>query len=434
MSSKSQWKNGITGVIPLEMSPQRKTAVGFSDHVTAIGFDLCQDWHDRPFKYSFSALRNVDPFMRVPDTPTIYSDKPLDQQLAAIKNRFMYQIARSAWFILRKFSDLSAQRQIQELIRNAHHMCIICGTDLGTEDLLYRSTTCGPQCSIRFRGTALEVRVPELHRLLSRQGEVLMVFQAALLAAFCLHESLSAPMSLQALTTAFTNLIEMLPLVGDTALAVALIKNSPLLELAVAWSSTHYRGCLIQTDVLGDHPDYSLFLFNGRPKLELAYGENSLKGNKQSLLVFHGTTMDRLYPIMSDGLKFDSHLEQNARLYGQGIYVTNDSNVAMTYARNIIRDPRAPSTQYRIGWRVLLVCELLQPDSFYKPSSLCSPPSKVYVVDKPDMLILRGVIAFKVGQVPTIDIDVVRRALWESVIPKDVNYYSFNDFETPGLD
>lgn len=318
---------------------------------------------------------------------------------------------------------------IHDTITNAHHRCISCGKDLGTKNLLYRSTTCSAECSVKFRHSALEVRAPGLenYNIYYGIGDALRVlWVAAMIAVRSKHMSPPPFMTVEDVCHALKIALQLFRIPKTMSpdekhftfnKAIRALKRDPKTERFVAWSSTHYRGCLIPSR---DFPNRSwLYAYNANPAIEKAYARNWDTCGKRSSIVFHGTTVDRLYPIMCDGFRDDHNLVQNGRRYGSGVYVTDSQDVALDYARTLPH----PSWMNRhvdvalcvpFHMQVLLVCELLDGKRFLKDvwKNISGTGSRIYVVNEPNMLILRAVLIGTEGKgMPALSGGTLQRAI-----------------------
>jgi hypothetical protein len=126
---------------------------------------------------------------------------------------------------------------------------------------------------------------------------------------------------------------------------------------------------------------HQFLLANAAPHLEKAFAIK--KGTGPTTVVFHGTSMDRLYAILCDGLKVLSNtpLQKNGAVRGKGIYVAEEPSTAWGYASQHV-SPRTGK-----GWashtfdcfHVLLACEALG----------VVKGGDVHVIKDPETLILR---------------------------------------------
>lgn len=245
----------------------------------------------------------------------------LDDQLRGCTNRLVYQIALHAWSVMQQQFGISPDRlrgNLTRAVRRAHAMCIICGNDLATGDLMYRSTTCSPSCSVAFRRSPLEVRVPELHMI--EQSPIFTHLWNAVALAIITGNAISMrpPFTIEAFDRAYQVFFGFLGHLAQASLmtdanakamflrGLQAMKNDRSAERMLAWSSTHYRGCLVVSSALNLGNGVDFFLFTGNCDTEWAFAKHFERAQGRSSIVFHGTTADRLYPILCDGLQYDA--------------------------------------------------------------------------------------------------------------------------------
>jgi len=158
-------------------------------------------------------------------------------------------------------------------------------------------------------------------------------------------------------------------------------------EAFLKWILSHYGGSLVSASGQMQIPSMShahqFLLTKAAPNLEKAFTEK--KGHLSTKIVFHGTSLDRLYAILTQGLQVGSGgpLQRHGAFGGYGIYVSENPNTALAYATPNI----APTSEYR--WhssnfdnvRVMLGCEASGNGVGYS--------SDVHVIQDPSMLIVR---------------------------------------------
>lgn len=111
-------------------------------------------------------------------------------------------------------------------------------------------------------------------------------------------------------------------------------------DLLVSWVFTAYRGCVVDwrdypSSIFPHLDDGDVYLVNSKHETETAFLENKrIKGGHTSV-VFHGTSLDRLYPILWEGLQVVSQTSELSATkvaeYGEGIYTAKSSSVASVY-------------------------------------------------------------------------------------------------------
>jgi hypothetical protein len=167
--------------------------------------------------------------------------------------------------------------------------------------------------------------------------------------------------------------------------------------ILLKWIFGHYSGYIVSATSqmrIPSMPGVHQFLVaNSAPGLEAAFASQT--GSRPTTVVFHGTSLDRLYSILCKGLQNcsgDSLLQRNGAVHGNGIYVADEPVTALQYAHTY-QSP-GPST----GWNssklnnvgVLLGLEA----SANIPGTVSR---SIHVVVNPSMLILRYIFLVPMG-------------------------------------
>ena len=101
-------------------------------------------------------------------------------------------------------------------------------------------------------------------------------------------------------------------------------------------------------------------LANASPALEAAFSKNMSTSNSVSHILFHGTSLDRLYPILMQGLRVQTGtpFERHGAAYGPGIYTSNEPRTAWGYANPTAEKDMWKNSSFKRTTKVLLACEL----------------------------------------------------------------------------
>lgn len=274
---------------------------------------------------------------------------------------------------------------------NISSNCIACGTSLGIQ--LRRSAVCSEAtCSTKFvAGADLRIQLYDLQKD-AQVGDLLI--SAAQAAATTDNMDLlpecpinQAKKTIEILSK--LNHIRVLQSSEDLRWELGRLGKTcvPLFK----WIFGYYRGFLVSASGQMRIPSmpgvHQFLLANAAPDLEVGF--STQMGSVPTKVVFHGTSLDRLYAILCQGLRVcsgDATLQRHGAVYGNGIYVAQEPGTAMGYATEY-NAPAAGS-----GWRsdtfnnvrVLLGCE----------ASGDIPAERargIHVVANPNMLILRYV-------------------------------------------
>ena len=169
------------------------------------------------------------------------------------------------------------------------------------------------------------------------------------------------------------------------------------------WACTKYGGFLVtassQLRISMFPQSQQYVLVNASPCLEKTFLARYTQAQSKSRVLFHGTSLDRLYPILCQGLRICSgtHLQTYGASYGKGIYMAEEPRTAWAYAKNL---PNA------FGWRenatqicVLLGCEFTGNSTAVR--------ADIHLITDPGRIIVRYIFLMKPEAVMPIKEHVV---------------------------
>jgi len=247
---------------------------------------------------------------------------------------------------------------------------------------MWRSAYCHQQaCNTLLRQTHLEVRLPDIRHDPAVVDLLLTLVHAAAtssnMALLPGCPITTGPNILQALNSMpATSTLQI-----SSGLSASVKRLSASTEAPLSWTCTSYRGFpTFATGVLkipsmpGAHQFVLANTFPDKQKGFAAHGTQKL-----SRVVFHSTSLDRVYAILCEVLKICD---------GQGIYTAKDPSMSLGYSR----PPGLgwPASNYKNA-RVLLGCEL---------SGAHSTPAEmlgIHVVTDLSMLMVRYVFLIPAG-------------------------------------
>jgi Poly(ADP-ribose) polymerase catalytic domain len=286
-------------------------------------------------------------------------------------NRFTYQLNRNLWgHLVGGFQSLEAtHKRLTLAIDNLPQNCMTCGSPVGVR--VWRSTCCTKTCSIQLRRSNLEVRLADLRHdpavvdlLLSMAYSSAIVGDPELLPGSPITDKtnlLNALNALPALTSLQT----------ATDLPTTIQSLGAPTEALLSWLCTSHRsffasatGALKIPSMPGVH---QFVLANAAPEREIAFSAHTNAGNPQpGHVVFHGTTLARLYLILREGLRICSGTKWqiNGASSGRGIYCADEPGTAFGYGYNYFNNNTGSGSGWRasspfLNVRVVLGCELM---------------------------------------------------------------------------
>lgn len=231
--------------------------------------------------------------------------------------------------------------RVTDALQNFTSRCVVCRRPFGLT--LRRATICPSQlCMRNYRSADFEVKLngSAVFLLLSSVDAVSRTGDSSLLQHFPQHQ-----LSLET----FRALVRMLEYIPRSNLSKE-VKRAPMnhcpdrdngeaAELLSSWIGTQFRGWLVgcttpnsDRHMSGLYVIRQYFLEDAQPEKEASFAVHD-NGSRRRIL-YHGTSMDRLYAVLVDGLRDLSYTRysQFGAWFGDGVYMARSPNMAVRYA------------------------------------------------------------------------------------------------------
>jgi hypothetical protein len=271
--------------------------------------------------------------------------------------------------------------------------CIVCGKSLGIR--LRRSAACqNYTCFSTFLKANLSIQLYDL-RADTQVADLLFTATQAAATSGNIDLLPSCPFLDVASVT------ELLGTVANRAISTSLDLDDTIRSLGkkyvvlLNWIFGHYGGFIVSASGKMRIPSmpgaHQFLLASAAPGLESAFTKQMLL--LPTKVVFHGTSLDRLYAILCQGLRNcsgNSLLQRHGAAHGKGIYVADEPTTALQYAHTY----NAPLTVYR-STNLNNVSVLLGLEASGKIPTAVSGGIRVIV--NPSMLILRYIFLIPTG-------------------------------------
>ncbi|KAF2095056.1 hypothetical protein NA57DRAFT_79545 [Rhizodiscina lignyota] len=313
-------------------------------------------------------------------------------------SRFLYHASRALWKHLQEGVETleSAYNAMSKILEDLSHQCLVCGTSLGR---LLRSSVCSGPCSFSLSQAALEVRLEDL----KSDSPVVDALLAGIYAAAVLNRTdvtllPGCPLGNSVIKAELGYFPPMSSFKDISSFATDVRALGQTAVDLLSWTCTTYRGFLTSATHglrIPSMPNVHQFvLANAAPGLESAFATNF--ATYGSTVLFHGTSLDRLYCILREGLRVVSGtgLQQHGATSGHGIYLADEPSTSTGYFGSA--SSWRGSAYQNVG--VLLACEY------------AGPPSRsigIQVVTDPSMVIVRYVFLCPHGFVAPMRKDIV---------------------------
>ena len=334
------------------------------------------------------------------------SDRPPHEQYCHGRpNRGVYQLSRMLWHHLR-YDFISLEQTHAHMTSKLSRFgkgCVVCG--LG-QRRLRRATVCPSlDCQRIFSQAHIEIQLVEIWQdppvmdlLLSMVRATASTGKLNLLTNCPVAPTVVSMVdALPETPTLAKHLKSCLNVHGnDFRLAQALVGyctksfDAASLALGLLWACISYRGFLVSATGPQRIPSFGSNQFlvaNTAPDLELAFSRHMPTPQSTSQILFHGTSLDRLHPILCQSLREQSGtaLQRHGAYHGDGIYMADEPSLAWRYAAANSGGWKSSKLK---NMKLLLGCELAGP----KPQA---PHSGEYVITDAAKLAVRYIFLLK---------------------------------------
>ncbi|KAM6530468.1 hypothetical protein FALCPG4_008596 [Fusarium falciforme] len=309
-------------------------------------------------------------------------DRPI---CGAKPSLFTYCLSRNLHRLLMSPQTVSAiHSSIEKWVTASPTTCGVCGALISVK--LWKTAACSQPCSIRFRLAPLEVR---LHNLLVDPLSIDLLISSVYAAALdgsALDLIPGCPVAKASLPTVINSLPSMETLAKAPSLSRALQNSRYAVdqERLLSWLCLGFRGFLRSVPsgfAIPSMPQTQQFLLmNSHHEREKAFETHlGATASAGSGPVFHGTSISRLYLILSAGLKNVSNtpLMRHGAASGPGIYCGDEQATSLGYSQAIGNSWSNSVIDQQM--RVMLGCELAKYPTANTPTHVVQDETRVLV-------------------------------------------------------
>ncbi|RDI87523.1 hypothetical protein Vi05172_g2226 [Venturia inaequalis] len=348
--------------------------VRFGPGFNGLPPNFCFHWDNEPKDVSVDFH---SPCLALPDS------QPEEHSCHGRPTPGIYQLSRlfSQHLIDNGFSSLqNIYKFLLSEMASLHTKCLVCAVPHAYNML--RPTVCkDPQCLKTYKKSHLDIRLADLrHDPAAVDLLLTMVYASATAAKMSLLPG--CPISD---ATVLRKLINRLPSTSCLQNAQHIDHSLGQVKEVLSWALTSYRGFLVSATAHLKIPSFpgahQFLLANASPHLETAFAAKHTL-HRNTSVVFHGTSVERMYAILTQGLKTlsDTALQRHGHAYGKGIYVSTEPATAWAYAQA----GGASWNNSGLGHlKVLLACELT--------GHWTAASGDIFLVTEPACLIVRYV-------------------------------------------
>jgi hypothetical protein len=283
-------------------------------------------------------------------------------------SRLTYILSRELWRMMQdksRWQLIAIYEATRRIMKISARQCMVCGNNIGA--YVHRPSRCsGQSCHRTWLQSDLEIRLADVRTdervvdlLLASVFAVASVNNLALLPNW--PARLNDPVRL-------LHLLNSLPATDALAkvpnLGTGLRKYGQRAELLYSWMLNSFGGLLVTATGRFKIPSlanvHQFLQINACPEIEARFQtHHSIQPRR---ILYHGTSMNRLYAILTQGLQVLSNtpLMNNAAVHGPGIYMAREPSTAWMYAAKAATVAMSSFFTSRpdfLNARVVLVCE-----------------------------------------------------------------------------
>jgi hypothetical protein len=329
-----------------------------------------------------------------------------------VPNFGTYHLSRSLSRLpLKQMTLHEFYRHLAALLTSLGRSCMVCGTNQPqTSTAFFRPTLCSAKaCSITLNRSSLDVRLTDIRHDQLVVDLLLTAVHAAAQSARGLALLPGCPIQNPTqVLTALSSIPGLSSLQSSPSLPASIQALGYEPQRLLSWVMRSYRGFLKTADgnlrISGMPALHQFLLAQSNPETESAWHNHARNGTTR--VVFHGTTLDRLFSILVQGLKVCSGtaLQAHGAAGGRGIYLAEDPNTSMSYASQwVLRQALGSGwARSRLGtFGVLLGCELAG----------SVPNQAVHIIQDATRVIVRYVFLMSpggAGSRAAVEVDMLR--------------------------
>ncbi|RSL75636.1 hypothetical protein CEP51_010682 [Fusarium floridanum] len=298
---------------------------------------------------------------------------------------FTYYLSRNLHRLLATRQTVSAiHSRIEKWVTTSPSTCGICGALISVR--LWKVAACSRSCSVHFRQAPLEVR---LHNLLVDPLSIDLLISSVYAAALDgsnLDLLPGCPVAKASLPTVINSLPPMATLAKAPNISQVLRSSRYGVdqERLLSWLCLSFRGFMRSVPsgfMIPSMPQTQQFLLmNSHHEREQAFEAHlGATASAGSGPVFHGTSISRLFLILSTGLKNVSNtaLMRHGAASGPGIYCGDEQETSLAYSQAIGNSWSNSAIDQQM--RVMLGCELAKYPTANTPTHVVQDETRVLV-------------------------------------------------------
>lgn len=375
----------------------QRAAMGIPEAANTLMLQLSLDYNNESAP-SFCLHYNTDPHFESMAHMRYFcsasSENPTRQICTSARTALTWQLSRVIYSEIQRGTTGIADifQHIDRWLPNLAQLCVSCSTKNAQPIRLRRSTPCTSNpyaCAQLWYNLPLHVRVPEIR---TDTFAVDMALTSVYAAAMANKPELlpSCPIRGNEIIKSILNALPPMRVMRDAInLSSILTSYHPQAEKLISWAVVHHRGFLATATGLLKIPNlppgtHQFVLANASPKLEGTFVQKIKTSKRDTTVLFHGTSLDRLPAILAQGLRICSGtaLQRTGAAHGKGIYLSDDPATSFYYSPASLSWKNSGLS----NMRMMLGCEMV--------GTASKVTGNIHVVTEPESVMVRYVLMF----------------------------------------
>ncbi|KAJ8115811.1 hypothetical protein OPT61_g2632 [Boeremia exigua] len=273
------------------------------------------------------------------------SENPTKQICTSSQTALTWQLGRIIYSKLQRGETgiLDIYQYVKASLPELSQYCATCSTTHESQSArLRRSTPCDltlHTCARLWYSLPLHVRIPEIR---TDFFAVDIALSSVYTAAMTNKPELlpNCPIRGLDLIRTIMNSLPTMHVMRDAVDLSSILKSyHPQAEKLISWAVVHHRGFLATATGLLKIPNlppgtHQFVLANASPKRENAFAQKIRATKRETTVLFHGTSLDRLPAILAQGLRVCSGtpLQRTGAAHGKGIYLCEEPATSFYYS------------------------------------------------------------------------------------------------------
>ncbi|KAJ4985960.1 ubiquitin conjugating polymerase [Stagonosporopsis vannaccii] len=376
----------------------KRAAMGIPDGANTLSLQLSLDCNKKSppaFCLHYNTEQSLETGAHTRYSCSEDSGNPTSQICTSAQTAFTWQLSRIIYSKLRRGETgiLDMYQHVSASLPDLTQYCVSCSTIHESEtSQLRRSIPCDLNlysCAELWYALPLHVRIPEIRTdIFAVDIALSSVYTAAVT-----HKSellQGCPIRTFSSVRAIINSLPTVHVMRDAVnLSAVLCSYHSDAEKLISWVVVQHRGFLATATGLLKIPNlppgtHQFVFANAKSKLESGFARRLQATKRDTTILFHGTSLDRLPAILTQGLRIYSGtaLQRTGAAHGKGIYLSEDPATSFYYSTASLSWKNSGLNMMRM----LLGCELV--------GTANKVIGNVHVVADPESVMVRYVLLF----------------------------------------